>query len=353
MQQQIPVSFPEETPSDIIRDQPPILPDWTDGDYHDYEKMVTTLSDYTTTFPELAYQFSIGKSVDGRDIWCLRITNEQASDTKYACLIDGCIHGNEWEGGEACLYLAEYLLINFGKNATLTRLLNTTEVYIIPMINPDGRVLDQRWNDNGIDLNRNFDVKFGRLSGRSIRIGKLFGIIKIPHIGPFTNCGRRPFSEPESKAVRDFIISLYDEHEFSFYLDCHTAQHMIVHPWTIFRPPFKITAQQQSVFTQVESWVENNTEYPPFRGKHVYTSGDAMNWVFKEFQIPSFTLELLSRDYEPMYGHGRHNQLVHWMEITLPITVFLIVNIENLYQWQEPTIQPPLPEGVPSPPLSP
>ena len=48
---------------------------------------------------------------------------------KSSCLIDGCIHGHEWEGGEACLYLAEYLLINFDANETITHILNSSEVY--------------------------------------------------------------------------------------------------------------------------------------------------------------------------------------------------------------------------------
>ncbi|GAG87506.1 unnamed protein product, partial [marine sediment metagenome] len=96
--------------------------------------------------------FSIGESVLGRDIWCIRITNEKNNQAKLSCLIDGCIHGSEWEAGEACLYLAEYLLINFDKNETITNILNSSEIYIVPLVNPDGRQIDYRFNDNGIDL---------------------------------------------------------------------------------------------------------------------------------------------------------------------------------------------------------
>ncbi len=147
------------------------------------------------------------------------------NQVKFSCLIDGCIHGNEWEAGEACLYLADYLLINFGNNVTVTTILNTTEIYIVPLVNPDGRQQNTRWNANSIDLNRNFDVDFGRLRGHSLSLGKLFGRIEIPYLiiprfGSLTNAGRKPFSEPESQAMKALMTNLADEH-FSFYTNCH------------------------------------------------------------------------------------------------------------------------------------
>jgi len=148
---------------DIIKpeikvDQPSILPNWKDGDYHDYYDTMEFLFDFNEKYPDLVYIYSIGESVLGKDIWCIRITNEKNGAIKSSCLIDGGIHGVEWEGGEACLYLVEYLLINFDNNNTVTNILNTAEVYIIPLVNPDGRQNDNRFNDNGIDLNRNFDI---------------------------------------------------------------------------------------------------------------------------------------------------------------------------------------------------
>ena len=88
------------------------------------------VNEFQIKYPDLVNVFSIGESVLGRDIWCIKITNENISNDKFSCIIDGCIHGEEWEAGEACLYLAEYLLINFDKNFTITNILNTSEVYI-------------------------------------------------------------------------------------------------------------------------------------------------------------------------------------------------------------------------------
>ena len=96
-------------------------------------------------------------------------------------------------------------------------ILNTSIIYLIPLVNPDGREADDRYTDNGVDPNRNFNVFFGKLiRGRCFRLGKLFGRIKIPIIklSPndpskwFRNCGRYPFSEPEVSSLSNFIKKL-------------------------------------------------------------------------------------------------------------------------------------------------
>lgn len=340
--------------SEITPDQVSILPNWNDGEYHNYDATTHTLMIFNNNFPDLVNVFSIGKSVQGKDIWCMRITNESSTRSKFSCLIDGCIHGCEWEAGEACLYLTEYLLINYGLNSTITDILDKNEIYIVPLLNPDARDDDSRFNDNGIDLCRNFDLDFGRLRGSAIPLGKLFGrikipIVKLPFFGYVNNCGRKPFSEPETKAVANLMKELKNN-RFSFYLNCHTAVHNFFSPWSAFRPPFEISESDMKVFDFAEDWVSSNSEYEN-KELTYYASGVAVDWCFKEFHIPCFTFEILSKDYEPWLGEGKHDHLVHWMKTTLPVYLYLLVNIENLNQWQIPDIQPPLPEGVPPPPL--
>ena len=325
-----------------------MLPKWTDGDYHDYYQTRDLLQAFQAEYPEIVELVSIGESVLGRDIWCLRITNERNTDDKLSCLIDGCIHGCEWEAGEACLYLAEYLLINFGANETITHLVNSSEIYLIPLVNPDGRQQDDRFNDHGIDLNRNFAIDFGRIRGGAIPLGTLFGRIHIPYLDTrrlhtwfpaipsyLTNCGRRPFSEPETQALREFTKDLDD---FSFYVNCHTAAHCMIGPWIAFDPPFTMTQHQIDIMSEVEKWIEENTEYKTYRqgermvyqGQAWYCSGSSFDWMFKEYHIPSFGFEMLSEEYEMWMGKGKHDHLVHWMQTTLPVFLYLLVNIENL-----------------------
>ena len=350
----------------IKLDQPSILPDWKDGEYHDYYETTDMLSDFKVKYHDLVNVFSIGKSVLGKDIWCIRITNENNTKPKSSCLIDGCIHGEEWEAGEACLYLSEYLLINFDVNETITHILNSSEVYLVPLVNPDARQDDSRYNDNGINLDRNFDIDFGRIRGGVMPLGKLFGRIKIPYIETprlhkwipsfpdrLENCGRHPFSEPETQALRDLMREL-ENNDFSFYLNIHTALHCIGGPWDAFKPPFEKSKQEQYIFDYVAEWVVENTEYEEYDKEinlNYKMSGGAADWCFKEFRIPTFWIEILSPDYDAIYGEKKHDNLAHWMKTTIPVFMYLLVNIDNLRQWRTPDIQPSLPEGVPPPPL--
>ena len=340
----------EQSNKKFYLDMPCILPDWEDGDYHGYYETMEMINNFNSKFPDTVDVFTIGRSVLGKDIECISITNEKNRDVKYTCLIDGCIHGSEWEAGEACLYIAEYLLINFGRNDTINDILNNTIIYIVPLLNPDGREDDYRYNENGIDLNRNFDVDFGRLRGHCMPIGKVLGL-KIPYISfPrlniwFTNSGRRPFSQPETQAIRD-IMRFLDRTRFSFYVNCHTATHSINTPWSAFKPPFEMTSQESNVYNAIRKWVSENTEYED-RPLWYKASGTASDWCFKEFRVPSVTFEILSMDYEPGAGGGRHDNLVYWMKTTVPVFMFLLVNAKNLYSWNMPDIEPSLPDGVP------
>ncbi|MFC2085488.1 M14 family metallopeptidase, partial [Bacteroidota bacterium] len=83
----------------------------------------------------------ITKSEEGRSVFALTINNPKTGNEldKPGIYVDGNIHGNEIQAGEVCLYLADYLLSNYGKNDKLTKLVDKNVFYIIPSVNVDGR----------------------------------------------------------------------------------------------------------------------------------------------------------------------------------------------------------------------
>jgi hypothetical protein len=350
-------------PQNIKLDQPLILPDWKDGEYHDYTDTTNFLNNLERKYPILVEINSIGKSVGKRDIWCIKITNEKNISSKNFCVIDGCIHGSEWESGELCLYLAEYLVINYGLNDSVSSILNTSVVYIIPILNPDGREEDDRYNGNGIDLNRNFDVHFGRFRGGSIPLGNPLGL-KIsykyfqflnkifPKIFPsyVTNCGRRPFSEPESLAYKNFLDD-QDKEKFSFYMNIHTAMHFVAPVYNIlYKPEFTVSEYEKEVLNTAVEWCKLHTEYDIVKSDNYkfYGAGYVNHWVFKEYHVPSFLFEMYSQEFEPgISGGGIHEDLVYWMKESLPVTLFLLTNNEQLKNWDLPIYDPFLPENIP------
>ncbi len=111
--------------------------------YYDHAGLTAILVRLRRAFPELTRLHSIGKSSQGREIWCLEVTarNVGELDRKPAMYIDGNIHGNEVQAGETVTYTAWYLCHQYGRLDKVTSLLDERVFYLLPSINPDGRDL--------------------------------------------------------------------------------------------------------------------------------------------------------------------------------------------------------------------
>ncbi len=109
--------------------------------YYDDAEVNAALNALSSAYPELTRLDVVGNSEEGRPILCLTLNNRKTGDylEKPALYVDGNIHGNEIQAGEVCLYLADYLLGQYGKNERLTALLDRSVFYIVPVVNVDGR----------------------------------------------------------------------------------------------------------------------------------------------------------------------------------------------------------------------
>ena len=85
--------------------------------FYDHAGLSAILSRLHKAFPELTKLYSIGKSTQGRDIWCLEVTarNVGDPDRKPGMYIDGNIHGNEVQTSETVAYTAWYLCHQYGR----------------------------------------------------------------------------------------------------------------------------------------------------------------------------------------------------------------------------------------------
>ena len=183
---------PQIVPDDIAVAQGWKPSPMTERDFHNYAQMTTELQTIASTYPEITQLYDLGHSVQGRVIWGLKITNNpDIEEDEPEVRICGVHHGNEYMGAELSLLLAQYLTQNYGTNTTVTTLVDTREVWIIPMVNPDGREISSRENANGVDLNRDYGYMWGGWGGSP-----------------------SPFSQPETQAVRanalanTFVLSL-------------------------------------------------------------------------------------------------------------------------------------------------
>ena len=125
--------------------------------YRDYNAITADLAGYAAAYPELTHLISLGQSVQGRELWALRLSAAgDAEAAKPAVKYVATMHGDEPLGTELCLYFIDWLLTDYGSDPRITRLLDETHVWIVPLMNPDGYQIHSRFNANGSDLNRSF-----------------------------------------------------------------------------------------------------------------------------------------------------------------------------------------------------
>lgn len=146
--------------------------------YHNYEQMTKYLRAMSSRFPSLTALYSIGKSVQGRDLWVMVVSASPYEhmigkpDVKYV----GNIHGNEAVSREVLLQLIHYLTTNYNSDPYIRWLLENTRIHIMPSMNPDGFEVSKegtceggqgRYNARGFDLNRNFPDYFKQNNKRT------------------------------------------------------------------------------------------------------------------------------------------------------------------------------------------
>jgi hypothetical protein len=127
------------------------------SDYPTYQELTNELKQIVAQYPKIAKIFSIGKSVEGRELWMVKISdNVELDEVEPEFKYISSMHGDEITGRELTRFLIADMLKAYGTDAKITDLINNTEIYIMPSMNPDGSQRRQRANASGYDLNRNF-----------------------------------------------------------------------------------------------------------------------------------------------------------------------------------------------------
>jgi len=136
---------------------PPVSAEKGLGVYHDYAGLSDELERFAGLYPGVLRLHTLGRSELGREIWAVVISDnpdiqEDEPEFKYV----STMHGDEPVGTELCLYFIDMLASSYGQDARLTDLVDSTEIWVVPLMNPDGLERGSRSNVNGFDLNRSF-----------------------------------------------------------------------------------------------------------------------------------------------------------------------------------------------------
>lgn len=185
--------------------------------YKTYQETEHYLQQVASEHPSLFKLKSIGKTHEQRDIMLITVSFDvDNAESKPALLYTGTIHAREWIGNELAVKFIEYVVDNYEYNPQLIDILNNNTLYMVPCLNPDGFEYSMKhfsfWRKNrrlnhdgtyGVDLNRNFSYGFPGSKNTSSNV----------YSGP------KPFSEPETQAIKQFV----DEHEnITIALDYHS-----------------------------------------------------------------------------------------------------------------------------------
>ncbi len=185
--------------------------------YHSYEDACKLFRSLQKRRPDLFSVEVIGETWEKREIIAVTIGMDvKNAASKPALFYTGTIHAREWIGIELAIGFAEYVDRNIAYDHPLQEALENGVIYMVPCANPDGFEYSRNhfsfWRKNrrqnadgsyGVDLNRNFPVGFTKSNKPTSNI---YG-------------GPEPFSEPETRALRDFVES---HPNISIALDYHS-----------------------------------------------------------------------------------------------------------------------------------
>ncbi len=185
--------------------------------YKTYGESTEIFKELEKKYPKYFKMKSIGKTWEKRDINLLIISKDiKTHEERPALFYTGTIHAREWVGHELAIEFANYILNNLDHDPAIQNYIENATIYMVPCANPDGFEYSQKhfsfWRKNrrqnadgsyGVDLNRNFPIGYVKSTATTSNV---YG-------------GPEPFSEPETRVLRDFV----EAHEnISIALDYHS-----------------------------------------------------------------------------------------------------------------------------------
>lgn len=264
-----------------------------DEAFHTYTEMLTELQTMANENSDLMTLNSLAKTPNGYDIWAVRISKDLSSaDQKPGVIFMGGHHAREHLSVELPILFIKHLLTEYKNgNTRIVSLIDSRDIHIIPMVNPDGAMYDitggnyKMWRKNrksngdgqyGVDLNRNYGYMWGTGGSSSQTSNETYK-------------GPSAFSEVESTTIKNYIESHLN---ITILLSLHTYSKLILYPWGHKYDAIDIAndfAVHEKMAKKMATW----NGYAPKQSSDLYiASGDTTDWSYGVHKIISFTFEL-------------------------------------------------------------
>lgn len=174
-------------------------------EYPTPEAIEKDLHSITKKYPEITKLYSIGKSVENRDLWVMKLSrNAKIDDDRPEFKYIANMHGDEIVGREVMLRFIKDCTTNYGNDPRITTLLDKFQIHILVSMNPDGAALSRRSNSNRVDLNRDF-----------------------PDFSTSDNQDTLENREPETQAIMKWQAA----HKFRLSANFHGGSEVVNYPW--------------------------------------------------------------------------------------------------------------------------
>jgi len=279
-----------------------------DQKYHTPQEVQTELQAFAQSYPAIAQLESVGKSLEGRDIWAIKISDNvaQHETDEPTVFFNSMHHAREVMTTEVGMDTVEYLLKNYGSDQRVTNWVNNTEIWVMPMFNVDGNNKvwsgDSMWRKNvrggyGVDINRNYTYAWNTCNGSS---GSQFA---QDYRGPSAG------SEPETQVMMAFVARIKPVFSISY----HSYSELVLYPYGCdgeHTPTMDIVeplGQKMAGLIQSDSGNGGYDPGTPWELLYAVDGGD-IDWMYHDQQVIPYVIELnsTSQGFQPSYDRWRN-----------------------------------------------
>ncbi len=302
--------------------------------YPTVDEMFAQMAALASEYPQLVSLVDIGdswrksQSQGGYDLLVLKLGNP-ATDAQFTdkprLFVQAAMHAREYTTAALALDFARHLLEAYPDSADISSLLDRHEIHILPVMNPDGRVLaeqpglrSKRKNDNGfhcaadvlargVDLNRNFSYSW-QFAAAVPGVRASDEECDQSFRGPFAA------SETETQAVERYVRELFvdsrDANPFSaapvdtagLHIDLHSFGQLVLYPWGFTSQP----AGNADELKQLAGKVAGMNGYTAMQGIGLYPiDGGSESIAYGELGVAQLTFELGTHFFEPCESYHR------------------------------------------------
>jgi len=213
----------------IIKTASDLRNDRIESEYLDYSEVTALTASYESTYPNIVKRYSLATTEESRTVWAMKISdNVSVDEDEPNVLFIGLHQAREIMSTEITMDIIDYLATNYGTDPDVTDWVSNWQIWIIPMLNPDGSAYcwsaDQYWIKNRRDLGGGvYGVNLGH--NYPFNWGACFGSAPDPNSNYYR--GPSAASEPEIQA----IINLTQEYHFAVMLSYNSFDELVLMPY--------------------------------------------------------------------------------------------------------------------------